>query len=72
MLYGPLEEGDGAGTGKIGPADGDGDGDGDIEAEISKELEGLRSSKRRALFQPVRLDVNCGKSENILPWASHV
>ena len=70
MLYGPVEEGDEAGMGKIGPADGDGDSD--IEAEISKELEGLRSSKRRALFQPVRLDVNCGKYENVFPWASHV
>lgn len=45
--------------GSIAPADGDGDGD--IEAEISKELDGLRNSRRRALFQPVRLDVKCGK-----------
>lgn len=69
MLYGPVEE-DKAGTGSIGPADGDGDGD--IEAEIRKELDGLRTSRRRALFHPVRLDINCGKYENIFPWASLV
>lgn len=58
-----MEKDEEGGTGKVDPAD----GAGDIEAEISKELEGLRSSKREALFQPVRLDVNCGKYENVFP-----
>lgn len=63
MLYGPGEEDDEAHTGRIAPAD----GEADIEAEISKELDGLRNSRRRALFHPVRLDVNCGTHGNVSP-----
>lgn len=62
MLYGSVEEEDVVATSRIGP-----DGDADIEAEISKELDGLRNSRRRALFHPVRLDVNCGKYGNVFP-----
>ena len=46
------------------------DGDADIEAEISRELKGLRSSKHRSLFQPVRVDVQCGKYERDASRAS--
>ena len=34
----------------------------DIEAEISKEVQGIQGSKQEALFVPVKIDVQCGKS----------
>jgi hypothetical protein len=34
---------------------------GDIEAEIRKEIEGLRPGTPKTLFYSVRLDIPCGK-----------
>lgn len=36
----------------------------DIEAEIDNEVQSLRSLKKKALFQPVRIDIQCGKAES--------
>ena len=32
----------------------------DIEAEISKEVEGMKQPRLTGLFQPVKVDVQCG------------
>ncbi|MCJ1256746.1 hypothetical protein MMC24_004570 [Lignoscripta atroalba] len=40
------------------------DGKVDIEADISKEIEGMRHPTGKPLFQPVRIDIRCGTSVN--------
>ena len=40
-------------------------GDVDIEKEINEEIMGLREAKKEALFRPVKIDVQCGKTRNI-------
>ncbi|KAK5013707.1 hypothetical protein LTR39_003519, partial [Cryomyces antarcticus] len=51
-------------------ADGGGEeGSADIEAEIKKELEGMRKPTSQPLFTHVRLDIECGGL--VLPYASY-
>jgi hypothetical protein len=70
-MYGPAEAEDVAGAAKTTAATNDADADADIEedieSEIRKELDGLRTSKHRALFRPVKVDVQCGKDGRFLP-----
>ncbi len=54
-MYGIAAEGDDTSdAGNIG-------GETDIEAEIDKEVRGLRSAKKEALFRAVKIDIMCGK-----------
>jgi len=32
----------------------------DIEAEIKREVEAIRKLKTKALFRPIKIDVQCG------------
>jgi hypothetical protein len=67
-MYGPAEAEDVAGAAKTTAATAaDADIEADIESEIRKELDGLRTSKHRALFRPVKVDVQCGKDGRFLP-----
>ena len=33
----------------------------DIEADIKDEIEGMRSSTAKSLFQPIRIELKCGR-----------
>ena len=53
-LYGRSEE-------QSDVEDGDADADADIEAEIKKEVQGMKFkvTRKEALFQPVKMDIQC-------------
>ena len=54
-MYGVTADGDeGANCSTVGA-------EMDIEAAIKQELEGMKRAKNEGLFQPVRVDVACGK-----------
>lgn len=54
-MYGVTADGDeGAKGSTVSP-------DTDIEAAINQELEGMKRAKKEGLFQPVRIDIACGK-----------
>ena len=44
-------------------------GEVDIETEIGKEVEGMKTASKEALFQPVKIDVQCGTVDS--PLGNH-
>ena len=44
-------------------------GEFDIEAEIGREVEGMKTASKESPFQPVRIDVQCGTVDS--PLGSH-
>lgn len=42
------------------------EGDVDIEKQISEEITQMKDAKKEALFQPVKIDIQCGKRGDVL------